>query len=60
MEIYTCQISLKISETQKETLEKLSSRKIKVSQFIRDAIREKIEREAAELIVKPVKAKTPF
>jgi len=60
MEIYTQQISLKISETQKQTLDKLSSRNIKVSNFIRTAIKEKIEREYKDLMVKPVEPVTPF
>jgi hypothetical protein len=45
MQIFTEQISLKISATQKQTLEKLEKRKIKVSQFIRDAIKEKLQRD---------------
>jgi len=60
MEIYTKQISLKISELQKETLEKLSNRNIKVSNFIRLAIKEKIERDYKDLVVKPEKFKMPF
>jgi len=60
MEIYTKQISLKISELQKETLNKLSSRNIKVSNFIRLAIKEKIERDYKDLVVKPEKFKMPF
>lgn len=50
---------LKISKTQKETIEKLRARKIKVGEFIRDAISEKIKREANELIIKP-KNNCPF
>jgi len=60
MEIYTKQISLKISELQKETLNKLSNRNIKVSNFIRLAIKEKIERDYKDLVVKPEKFKMPF
>jgi histone H3/H4 len=60
MEIYTKQISLKISETQKQTLNKLAERNIKVSKFIRDAIAEKIQRDAKELIVKAKKVIIPF
>ena len=57
---YTKSITLKISETQKQTLEKLSSRNIRVSNFIREAIREKIEREASDLKPKKIKEYCPF
>ena len=60
MELYTEVITLKISKTQKETLDKLRNRKIKVSDFIRKAIAEKIIRDAKELQVKPKKIKCPF
>jgi hypothetical protein len=60
MQIFTEQISLKISATQKQTLEKLEKRKIKVSQFIREAIKEKLQRDCKELIVKPKKINVPF
>jgi len=60
MQIYTEQISLKISATQKQTLEKLEERKIKVSQFIRDAIKEKLQRDYKELVVKAKKIIIPF
>jgi len=60
MEIYTKQLSLKISETQKETLEKLNQRKIKVSDFIRTAIAEKISRDYKDLVIKEKKIEKPF
>ncbi len=60
MKKYTKVITLKISETQKQTLDKLSNRNIKVSNFIREAIKEKIKREAKELEVKPIKIIMPF
>lgn len=53
-------ITLKISEVQKQTLDKLASRNIRVSNFIREAIREKIDREAANLVPKTIKIKSPF
>jgi hypothetical protein len=59
MKIYTEIISLKISETQKKTLDKISKR-VKISNFIREAIKEKIERDYKDLIVKPEKIKVPF
>lgn len=50
MELYTEVITLKISKVQKNTLDKLRNRNIKVSNFIRLAIKEKINRDAFELI----------
>ena len=47
--LYTEVFTLKISSTQKRTLEKLKSRNIKVSDFVRKAISEKIKRDYAEL-----------
>ena len=46
-------ITINITEIQWNTLEKLRSRKIKIGQFVRDAIAEKINREASELAIKP-------
>ena len=57
---YTEKVTIKISKTQKQTLDKLRTRNIKVAQFIRDAIKEKINREAEELKPKPKKIKCPF
>ncbi len=58
--LYTEVFTLKISSTQKRTLEKLKSRNIKVSDFVRNAIKEKIERDYKELIEEPEKIKMPF
>ena len=60
MEIYTEVITLKISKVQKQTLNKLRSRNIKVSHFVRQAIKEKIEKEASELIDKSKIEYCPF
>jgi hypothetical protein len=60
MELYTEIITLKISKTQKNTLDKLRKRNIKVSHFIRQAIKEKIERDASELIDKSKIEYCPF
>ena len=60
MEFYSEQITLKISLVQKETLDKLRFRKIRVSDFIRKTISEKLKRDADELKPKPVKFKIPF
>ncbi len=46
-------ITINITEIQWNTLGKLRARKIKIGQFVRDAIAEKINREASELAIKP-------
>ena len=58
--LYTEVFTLKISSTQKRTLEKLKSRNIKVSDFVRKAIAEKIKRDYKELQDKPKKEYCPF
>ena len=58
--LYTEIFTLKISSTQKRTLEKLKSRNIKVSDFVRKVISEKIKRDYAELQDKPKKEFCPF
>ena len=58
--LYTEVFTLKISNVQKRTLEKLKSKNIKVSSFVRNAIKEKIERDYKDLIEKPEKIKMPF
>jgi post-segregation antitoxin (ccd killing protein) len=60
MELYTEVTTIKLSKIQKQTLGKLKDRKIRVSQFIRDAISEKLTRDASDLIVKPKKVYIPF
>lgn len=60
MQQYTELITLKISKKQKATLNKLKQRNIKVSHFIRIAIKEKIERDASELIDKSKIEYCPF
>ena len=52
-------ITINITEIQWNTLGKLRSRKIKIGQFVRDAIAEKINREASELAIKQ-KETCPF
>ncbi len=58
--LYTEVFTLKITSTQKRTLEKLKSRNIKVSDFVRKAISEKIKRDYSELQDKPKKEYCPF
>ena len=58
--LYTEVFTLKISSTQKRTLEKLKSRNIKVSDFVRKAIAEKINRDYENLKEKPKDEFCPF
>lgn len=51
---------LRISEEQHNTLIKMKSYNVDVSQFIRTAIKEKIKREYKELTPKPKKEYCPF
>ena len=60
MQKYTEIQTLKISKTQKETLAKLKLNKVCISNFIRNAIKEKIQREYLELLPKPIKERCPF
>jgi hypothetical protein len=59
MQQYTEVITLKVSSVQKQTLNKLKLRNIKVSHFIRLANKEKLQRDAKELIIK-TKNNCPF
>lgn len=56
--LYSEVITVKISKKQKETLEVLKSKKYKVAEFIRQAIKEKLQREKHEILKE--KPKTPF
>jgi hypothetical protein len=55
----TEKLTVKISPTQAATLTKLRQRKIRVGDFVRDAIAEKIQRDYSKLQVKP-KQYCPF
>jgi hypothetical protein len=57
--IYTEIITLKITPLQKQTLNKLKSKNYKVSEFIRIAIKEKLERDKHEILKQP-KEYCPF
>lgn len=57
---YTKVKVLKITEIQFLTLEKLRNRKVNVADFIRNVIKEKLQRDAPELIIKPKKQYCPF
>jgi hypothetical protein len=58
--MFTEIITLKITPIQKQTLDKLKQRNVKVSNFIRVAIAEKLKRDVKELIVKSKKEYCPF
>ena len=58
--LYTEVFTLKISKQQKQTLEKLKFRNIKVSDFVRKAISEKINRDYENLKEKPKDEFCPF
>jgi len=60
MNKYTKIKTLRISETQHNTFVKMKSFKVDVSEFIRQAIKEKIKRDYTDLIPKPKKEYTPF
>lgn len=57
---YTEVIVLRISEQQKQTLNKIKERGFVVQKFIRAAIKEKINREHQDLKPKPKKEYCPF
>lgn len=52
--------TIKFSEVQDNTLNKLASYKINVAEFVRQATAEKIKREYQELILKNKKSDCPF
>ena len=60
MQQYTEIITLKVTPIQKQTLDKLKQRNVKVANFIRLAIAEKLKRDAKELIIKANKQYCPF
>ena len=60
MNKYTKIKTLRISETQHETLVKMKGYNVDVAEFIRQAIKEKINREYKELIPKEKKIYCPF
>tara|TARA_R110002167_G_scaffold81296_2_gene222663 strand:+ start:1190 stop:1372 length:183 start_codon:yes stop_codon:yes gene_type:complete len=60
MKKYTETIALKVTPTQFKTLDKLRKINIRVSNFIREAIAEKINREAEELKEKPKEVYCPW
>lgn len=57
---YTEVFVLRISEQQKQTLDKIRERGFVVQKFVREAVKEKINREYKELKQKTKKEKVPF
>lgn len=57
---YTEVFVLKITKEQKQTLDKIKERGFVVSKFVREAIKEKINREHQDLKPKPKKEYCPF
>jgi hypothetical protein len=58
--IYKRSKVVKLTETQYQTLKKLESYNIRVCDFIRDAIAEKLQREKIEIVKIKEKNKCPF
>lgn len=57
---YTRSKVVKITEIQYDTLKKLEKYNIRVCDFIRDAISEKLNREKVEIVKPKVKKECPF
>jgi hypothetical protein len=60
MKQYTELLQVKITPTQAATLDKLRKRKIRVGNFVREAIKEKIIREYGQLQEKEKHQECPF
>jgi len=57
---YTKSKVIKLTEVQYDTLKKLEKYNIRVCDFIRDAISEKLDREKVEIVKPKVKNECPF
>jgi len=57
---YTHSKVVKITEVQYQTLKKLESYNVRVCDFIRDAIAEKLQREKIEIVKPKIKNDCPF
>jgi len=60
MKFYTKTKVIRIAETQHKTLQKMKSYNVDIAEFIRNAIKEKIQREYQYLLPKPKKQYIPF
>ena len=60
MPVKTEILKVRISKEQKQTLEKLKEYNVNVAQFVRNAIKEKLEREKVEIITNYKSLECPF
>ncbi len=60
MEQYTHTVTIRVTEIQKKTLDKLTDYKVNRQQFIRAAIREKLQRDYKSIREKPPRVKCPY
>jgi len=60
MQINTEILNIRISKEQKQTLDKLKEYNVNVAQFVRNAIKEKLERQKAEIITNYKNLECPF
>ena len=60
MKFYTKTKVIRIAETQHKTLQKMKSYNVDIAEFIRNAIKEKIQREYQYLLPKSKKQYIPF
>jgi hypothetical protein len=58
--LYTKSKVIKLTETQYQTLKKLEKYNVRVCDFIRDAISEKLQREKIEIVKPKEKNSCPF
>lgn len=60
MGINTEILNIRISKEQKQTLDKLKKYNVNLAQFVRNAIKEKLQREKAEIITNYKNLQCPF
>ena len=60
MQINTEILNIRISKEQKQTLDKLKEYNVNVAQFVRNAIKEKLQREKSEIITNYKNLECPF
>lgn len=60
MAINTEILNIRISKEQKQTLDKLKEYNVNVAQFVRNAIKEKLQREKAEIITNYKNSECPI
>jgi post-segregation antitoxin (ccd killing protein) len=60
MQINTEILNIRISKEQKQTLDKLKEYNVNVAQFVRNAIKEKLQRQKAEIITNYKNIECPF